>query len=86
MTTLNRSTHVVLNFYLARQCLKANISHFSERHKSRERQRKSVKSHLRASILVGPRMHKSFGNYSYMASRKDGKTTRTCSPAAQRAE
>lgn len=44
--------------------------------------KKSVKSHLRANILVSPRMHKSFGNYSYMRAEKlekqNRKTTRTC--------
>lgn len=35
-----------------------------------EKDTKKCKSHLRANILVGPRMHKSFGNYSYMEAER----------------
>lgn len=46
---------------------------------------KKCKSHLRASILVSPKMHKSFCNYSYTRSRKE-EATRTCSEEQHKAE
>lgn len=64
---------VISTFYLCQEkCFSLFVNDINH-----EKDKKKCKSHLRASILVSPKMHKSLGNYSYMSSRKERNATRT---------